>query len=139
MDGLKGLPDAIKVIFPDVNIQNYIVHQIRNSLKYIASKDKKAFMKDLKTVYQASTEAVALNELDNLEDNWSDKYSIVTQSWRNNWENLSTYFDFPTDDSSRKALFLATEEIMKKWTSPTPNWLCTLAQLSIMFEDRIEL
>lgn len=170
MDGLKGLPDAIKVVFPEVNIQNCVVHQIRNSLRYIASKDQKAFIKELKAVYQAPTEDIALNELDNLENNWSDKYSIVIQSWRNNWENLSTYFDFPpeirriiyttnalegfnrqlrkftkvrtafpTDDSLRKALFLATEEIMKKWTSPTPNWSGTLAQLSIMFENRIEL
>ncbi|PRR79654.1 Transposase, Mutator family [Clostridium liquoris] len=169
MDGLKGLPDAIKVVFPDVNIQNCIVHQIRNSLKYVASKDSKSFIKDLKEVYQASTEQLALDGLNKLESNWADKYSIVIQSWRNNWENLSTYFDFPpeirriiyttnalegfnrqlrkftkirttfpTDDSLRKALFLATEQIMKKWTSPSPNWAGTLAQLTIMFEDRIE-
>lgn len=169
MDGLKGLPGAIKVVFPEVNIQNCIVHQIRNSLKYVASKDSKAFMKDLKSVYQASTEILALASLDNLEANWGAKYSIVIQSWRNNWENLSTYFDFPpeirriiyttnalegfnrqlrkftkirttfpTDDSLKKALFLATEQIMKKWTSPSQNWSSTLAQLTIMFENRIE-
>jgi transposase-like protein len=169
MDGLKGLPDAIKVVFPEVNIQNCIVHQIRNSLKYVASKDSKAFMKDLKSVYQASTESLALAGLDNLETNWGDKYSIVIHSWRNNWDNLSTYFDFPpeirriiyttnalegfnrqlrkftkirttfpTDDSLKKALFLATEQIMKKWTSPSQNWSSTLAQLTIMFENRLE-
>lgn len=169
MDGLKGLPDAIKVVFQEVNIQNCIVHQIRNSLKYVASKDSKAFMKDLKGVYQAPTESSALSALDSLETTWDDKYSIVIQSWRNNWDNLSTYFDFPpeirriiyttnalegfnrqlrkftkirtsfpTDDSLRKSLYLATEQIMAKWTSPCPNWSSTLAQLSIMFEDRTE-
>lgn len=169
MDGLKGLPDAIKAVFPNVSIQNCIIHQIRNSIKYIASKDSKAFMRDLKTVYQATSEQVALNSLQTLEENWGGKYSIVMQSWRNNWENLSTYFDFPpeirkiiyttnalegfnrqlrkftkirtsfpTDDSLMKSLFLATEQIMKKWTSPSQNWALTLAQLSIMFEERLE-
>ncbi len=71
MDGLKGLPEAIKTVFPNVNIQNCIIHQIRNSMKYIASKDTKAFMKDLKCVYKASTEEVALRELDRLEDTWA--------------------------------------------------------------------
>lgn len=77
MDGLKGLPQAIKTVFPSVNIQTCIVHQIRNSIKYIASKDKKAFMKDLKEVYKASTEELALAQLDNLKSFWGDKYAIV--------------------------------------------------------------
>lgn len=152
MDGLKGLPDAIKAVFPNVSIQNYIIHQIRNSMKYVASKDSKAFMKDLKSVYQATSEEVALNALRALEDTWGGKYSIVISSWKNNWENLSTYFafppeirkiiyttnalegfnrqlrkftkvrtSFPTDDSLMKALYLATEQIMRKWTSPNQN------------------
>jgi putative transposase len=169
MDGLKGLPEAIKTVFPNVNIQSCIIHQIRNSIKYVASKDSKAFMKDLKTVYQAVNKQAATNALQNLETEWGNKIPIVIQSWNNNWENLSTYFDFPpeirkiiyttnalegfnrqlrkftkvrtsfpTDDSLRKALYLATEQIMKKWTSPSQNWSSTLAQLSIMFEDRLE-
>ncbi len=88
MDGLKGLPDAIKAVFPQVNIQNCIVHQIRNSIKYIASKDSKAFIKDLKCVYKAPTEEIALAELERLDSVWGDKYSIVIQSWRNNWDNI---------------------------------------------------
>jgi transposase-like protein len=169
MDGLKGLPDAVKAVFPDVNIQNCIIHQIRNSIKYVSSKDSKSFMKDLKCVYQATNEEVATNALQALEATWGNKYPIVIQSWSNNWENLSTYFDFPpeirkiiyttnalegfnrqlrkftkvrtsfpTDDSLRKALYLATEQIMNKWTSPSQNWFGTLAQLSIMFQERLE-
>ncbi|MEY8765077.1 MULTISPECIES: IS256 family transposase, partial [Clostridium] len=95
MDGLKGLPDAIKVVFPEVNIQSCIVHQIRNSIKYIPSKNIKAFMKDLKDVYKAVNETMARQALQSLEENWGDKYPVVLQSWQNNWENLSTYFDFP--------------------------------------------
>ena len=169
MDGLKGLPEAIRTVFPDVNIQNCIIHQIRNSIKYVASKDSKAFMKDLRCVYQATNEEIAAKALQSLEATWGGKYPIVIQSWSNNWDNLSTYFDFPpeirkiiyttnalegfnrqlrkftkvrtsfpTDDSLRKALYLATEQIMNKWTSPSQNWAGTLAQLSIMFEDRLE-
>lgn len=169
MDGLKGLPDAVKAVFPDVSIQSCIIHQIRNSIRYVASKDSKAFMKDLKCVYKATSEEVAINALQALEATWGHKYPIVIQSWNNNWENLSTYFgfppeirkiiyttnalegfnrqlrkftkirtSFPTDDSLRKALYLATEQIMTKWTSPCQNWSLTLAQLSIMFEDRLE-
>lgn len=169
MDGLKGLPDAIKAVFPKVNIQCCIIHQIRNSLKYIASKDTKTFIKDLKEVYKATNEPIALEALDSLDSTWGNKYPIVIQSWRNNWDNLSTYFDFPqeirkiiyttnalegfnrqlrkftkirtvfpTDDSLMKALYLATEQIILKWTSPNQNWSGTLAQLSIMFSDRLE-
>ncbi|TDT62890.1 transposase-like protein [Fonticella tunisiensis] len=97
MDGLKGLPDAIKAVFPQVNIQNCIIHQIRNSIKYIASKDSKAFMKDLKQVYQATNEQMAVKALELLESTWGAKYPIVIQSWTNNWDNLSTYFDFPPE------------------------------------------
>lgn len=169
MDGLKGLPDAIKAVFPNVSIQSCIIHQIRNSIKYVASKDSKEFMKDLKAIYQATSEDIAASELENLDQKWGDKYAIVISSWRNNWENLTTYFAyppeirkiiyttnalegfnrqlrkftkiktvFPTDDSLQKSLFLATEVVMKKWTSPVQNWALTLAQLSIMFEERID-
>ena len=91
MDGLKGLPQALKTVFPEANIQTCIVHQIRNSIKYVASKDKKEFMRDLKEVYKATTEELALAQLDNLKDKWSNKYGMVIDSWYNNWNNLSTY------------------------------------------------
>ncbi|AQS08066.1 transposase, mutator family [Clostridium saccharobutylicum] len=168
MDGLKGLPEAIKTVFPSVNIQTCIVHQIRNSVKYIASKDKKEFIKDLKCVYKASTEELALAQLDNLKDKWGDKYAIVIDSWYNNWSHLSTFFTFspeirkmiyttntlegfnrqirkytksrtvfPTDESLSKCVYLATMEIIEKWTQPTPNWGRTLAELSIVFEEQL--
>ena len=94
MDGLKGLPQVIKTVFPTVDIQTCIVHQIRNSIKYIASKDKKAFMKDLKEVYKAPTEDLALAQLDNLKEKWGSNYGMVIDSWYNNWNNLDTFFKF---------------------------------------------
>ena len=95
MDGLKGLPEAIKSVYPDVSIQTCIVHQIRNSLKYIASKDQREFMKDLKSVYRAFNEETALKNLDILKEKWYSKYSVVIDSWYNNWSNLNTYFEYP--------------------------------------------
>ena len=77
MDGLKGLPDAIKAVFPNVSIQSCIIHQIRNSIRYVASKDSKEFMKDLKSIYQATNESIAASELNNLDEKWGDKYSIL--------------------------------------------------------------
>ncbi len=94
MDGLKGLPQAIKTVFQEVNIQTCIVHQIRNSVKYITSKDKREFMKDLKEIYKASTEDLALAQLDNLKEKWGSNYEMVVDSWYSNWNNLSTFFDF---------------------------------------------
>lgn len=169
MDGLKGLPQAIKTIFPTVNIQTCIVHQIRNSMKYVASKDQKSFMKDLKEVYKAPTEEMALAQLDRLKETWGDKYGIVIDSWYNNWSNLSTYFEFspgirkiiyttnvlegfnrqvrkftkvrvifPTDESLNKCVYLATMEIMEKWTQPIHGWGNTLAELSIAFSDQLK-
>ncbi|MDP4381083.1 transposase, partial [Escherichia coli] len=81
MDGLKGLPEAIKAVFPEVSIQSCIVHQIRNSIKYISYKNKKEFMADLKTVYKADTEELALAQLDLLKEKWSCQYGSVIESW----------------------------------------------------------
>jgi putative transposase len=97
VDGLKGFPEAIETIFPSTEVQLCIVHQIRNSLKYVGSKNQKEFMVDLKRVYKASTKDLAESELDILEDKWNDKYPIVIKSWRNNWERLSQYFKYPED------------------------------------------
>ena len=97
IDGLKGFPDAINAIFPNTEIQLCIVHQIRNSLKYVASKNQKQFAGELKTVYQAFTKEEAEAALDKLEEKWGKKYPIVFDSWYNNWENLSNYFKYPQD------------------------------------------
>jgi putative transposase len=97
VDGLKGFPEAIESIFPNTEVQLCIVHQIRNSLKYVGSKNQKEFMVDLKRVYKASNKDLAEAELDILEDKWNDQYPIVIKSWRNNWERLSQYFKYPED------------------------------------------
>ena len=169
MDGLKGLPQAIQTVFPSANIQTCIVHQIRNSMKYISSKDKKSFMKDLKEVYKAATEELALAQLDKLKETWGNSYGMVIDSWYNNWNNLSTFFDFsprirkmiyttnalegfnrqvrkytksrtifPTDESLNKCVYLATMEIMEKWTQPVPNWGATLAELTLFFTEELK-
>ena len=83
VDGLKGFPEAINSIYPNTEVQLCVIHQVRNSLKYIASKHKKEFMKDLKKVYQAVSKQEAELELDRLEEKWGNKYPIVIKSWRN--------------------------------------------------------
>jgi len=97
IDGLKGFPEAINTIFPKTEIQLCIIHQIRNTLKYVASKDQKQFMKELKEVYKAPTEEAALMNLDQLELDWGKKYSLAIKSWRNNWDNLATFFKYPEE------------------------------------------
>ena len=169
MDGLKGLPDAIKAVFPEVNIQSCIIHQIRNSIKYVSYKNKKEVVRDLKLIYKAPTEEIALAQLDSFKEKCNDQYPVIIDSWYNNWDKLSTFFAyteeirkiiytanalegfnrqlrkftktktvFPTDDSLRKSLYLATDCVMKKWTAPISNWGITLAQLTIKFKERIE-
>ncbi|ORU92857.1 MAG: transposase [Cycloclasticus sp. symbiont of Bathymodiolus heckerae] len=95
IDGLSGFPEAIASIFPKTEIQLCIVHQIRNSLKYVASKNQKEFMVDLKLVYRATSKEAAETALDALEDKWGDTYPIVIKSWRRKWEHLSAYFKYP--------------------------------------------
>ena len=82
VDGLKGFPEAIAAIFPQTEVQLCIIHQIRNSLRYVASKDQKTFMADLKPVYRADTRQAAEIALDELEAKWGDKYEKVIRSWR---------------------------------------------------------
>jgi transposase-like protein len=97
IDGLKGFPEAIAAIFPKTEIQTCIVHQIRNSLRYIPEKDKKAFMTDLKPVYQALNKEQGYENLISLDEKWGKKYPVPVQSWYNNWENLSTFFRYDVD------------------------------------------
>jgi len=94
IDGLKGFPEAIAAIFPKTEIQTCVVHQIRNSLRYIAEKDKKTFMADLKPVYQANNKEQGYENLISLDEKWGKKYPVPVQSWYNNWENRSTFFKY---------------------------------------------
>lgn len=94
IDQLRGFSDAILSIYPNTTVQHCIVHQIRNSIKYVASKNQKEFIKDLKTVYQAMTKEEAEINLQKLEDKWDEQYPIVIRSWKDNWDTLSAYFQF---------------------------------------------
>ena len=170
VDGLKGFSDAIHSVFPDTEIQKCIIHQIRSSLKYVSWNDRKEFTADLKKVYQAATRELAESELLQLGEKWSDQYAIAVRSWENNWDELSTFFDyspqirrliyttntvegynrqlrkviktkgsFSTEKGARKLLYLATQNIVKKWSMPIPHWPHILNQLVIRFEDRLSV
>lgn len=97
VDGLTGFPDAIRAVYPHAEIQRCIVHQIRNSTRYISYKDLKAFTADLKPIYKAATESLALQELDNFDAKWGSKYPNAVRSWRNNWEEISVFFKYPEE------------------------------------------
>jgi transposase-like protein len=95
IDGLSGFKDAIQSVFPKTQVQRCVIHQIRQSLKYVVWKDRKAFVADLKTVYQAATREKAEANLLQLEQTWGSKYGAAVRSWQNNWEDLATFFEFP--------------------------------------------
>ncbi|QGU93888.1 IS256 family transposase [Clostridium bovifaecis] len=97
VDGLNGFKEAIGATFPFSKIQRCIIHQIRSSMKYIPYKDRKAFVSDLKGVYGAVNEEVAMENLLALKGKWSDRYPSAVKSWEDNWDNLSTFFAFPNN------------------------------------------
>lgn len=167
-DGLTGFSDAINSVFPRTSIQLCVIHQIRNSMKYVSYKEQKAVMADLKKVYQALTLEEAEFAFELFKEKWGKKHPIVIKSWENNWLELTTYFSypygirrliyttntveayhrqlrkvtkakssFPTDDSLRKIIYLATQDITKKWTMPLQNWAECISQFAIQFEDRL--
>jgi len=170
IDNLKGFAEAITTIFPATAVQTCVVHQVRNSLRYVASKDQKPFMADLKPVYQAVSKEEAEHQLEQLDEKWGKKYPVVIDSWRRNWDKLSTYFQyseairkliyttntiegfhrqvrkvtktkgaFTSDMALLKLIYLAAQNIQKKWTQPLQNWSLTVSQLSIIFGDRLKL
>jgi putative transposase len=97
MDGLSGFQEAVLAVFPRTQIQRCIIHQIRNSLKYVTWTDRKPFMADLRLVYQAATREAAEAQLRQLNEKWGDKYAIAIRSWQNNWEDLATFFAYPAE------------------------------------------
>lgn len=168
VDGLTGFSNAIEAVYPQTQIQQCIIHQIRSSTQFVSYKDIKALIADLKLVYKATTEESALLNLELFDEKWGKKYPKITISWKNNWPRLSTYFKypqevrtliyttntiegynrqlrkvtknksvFPTDDSLLKMLYLATQDITKKWTSRQRDWGQIISQLQIYFEGRI--
>ncbi len=97
VDNLTGFVEAIASVFPQTQVQLCIIHQIRNSIKYVVYKDLKEFMQDLKRIYQSPSESGAVQALENLDKKWGKKYAVVIRSWKNNWSNLSTYFNYSDD------------------------------------------
>ena len=95
VDGLSGFPQAIEAVYPQTEIQQCIIHQIRSSTKFVSYKDIKKLMADLKLVYAAPTEETALNELELFKDKWDARYPKIYKSWHDNWTTLSTYFKYP--------------------------------------------
>lgn len=169
-DGLKGFPEAIESVFPKTDIQLCIVHQIRNSLKFVSWKNRKAVAADLKLIYTADTREQAESALTEFAENWDEQYPMISQSWLHNWERLSVFYDFspqirkviyttnaieslnasmrkvlknrrsfPNDESIVKLMYLALNNISKRWTMPIQNWKQALGQFMIHFEGRISL
>lgn len=168
IDGLKGFGDAINSVFPQTEIQQSIIHMVRNSLKYVSWKDRKQVASDLKKIYQSPTEEQARTELDKFSEIWDDKYPLITRSWRNNWEGITPFFaypdyirkaiyttnaieslnnsmkkvlktkgSFPNDEAVFKLMYLALNNVSKKWTMPIRNWGLALNQFAISFGDRM--
>ncbi|WP_455428412.1 IS256 family transposase [Dryocola sp. LX212] len=140
VDGLTGFPEAINSIYPDTEVQLCVIHQIRNSIKYVASKHHKAFMADLKPVYRAVSKEAAEVALDELEEKWGQQYPVVIQSWRRKWENLSHYFRYPA--TIRKVIYTtnAIESVHRQFRKltktkgafPNENSLLKLLYLGLM-------
>lgn len=97
VDNLKGFTEAISACYPKTEIQKCIIHQIRNSIKYVSYKDLKKITSALKPIYKASTEEAALEELDQFERMWGEKYPMMVRSWRNNWDEIATFFKYPPE------------------------------------------
>lgn len=140
IDGLSGFSDAIHAVFPTTFIQRCIIHQIRSTLKYITWKDHKEFMSDLKEVYQAKTQEEAESSLNDLHEKWSDKYGAAVRSWQNNWDELSTFFNFPKE--IRRLIYTTNtvegyhrqirKVIKNKSSFPTPQAVRKLLYLATM-------
>jgi len=170
IDNLKGFAEAIESIFPQTEVQLCVIHQIRNSTKYVASKERKEVMADLKEVYQASTLEQAEKALFSLDLKWAKRYPHMVKSWLNNWNRLSNYFKYPkeiraimyttniiesfhsqlrkitktkrvfhSDQSLLKLLYLIFQNNKTGWLAPVLGWKKLGAQLSIIFEERINL
>lgn len=170
VDGLTGLNEAITTAFPRAEVQRCIIHQLRNSFKYVSYKDLKAFSKDFKGVYHAINEEAALEKLCELKDKWGKDYPFAIRSWENNWDVLSPFYKFPeeirkiiyttniieglhrqyrkvtksrtmfpSDASLEKMLYLASKNVMQKWTQRYKNWDRVLSQLMIQYPGRLDI
>ena len=136
IDGLKGFPEAINSLFPKTEIQLCIIHQIRNSMRYVASGDQKEFMRDLKEIYRASSKDLAETNLLNLAEKWGKKYPIVINSWNNNWDNLSSYFKY---DKHIRTIIYTTNAVeglhrmVRKYTKSKGSFTSENALLKLVY------
>ncbi len=168
-DNLSGLEKSVEAIYPESIRQICIVHQIRNTMKYVSYKDRRAVMKDVKGIYQSSNEQLAKEAFDEFKANWGDKYQMAIKSWETNWDNLTAFLQypqeirkliyttniiesfnaslrkytrnkkvFPNDESALKSIYLAFQQIEKKWKKSRSGWGQIYNQLFINFEHRIE-
>lgn len=96
-DNLNGFTDTIKTVFPESKTQICVVHQIRNATRYVVWKEKKEFTRDMKNIYNAPTKNAAEAALEDFSDKWKDKYSYAVKSWRDNWDELTVFFEFPVE------------------------------------------
>ena len=137
-DGLSGIKEAIAAAFPNTEYQRCIVHQVRNTLKYVPDKDRKAFATDLKTIYHAPTEEKAREALDNVAEKWTPQYPNAIESLNYTYRKLNRQRSvFPSDTALLKALYLATFEATKKWTQTIRNWGAVYGELCIMYDGRL--
>jgi len=170
VDGLTGFPEAINAVFPKTEVQLCIVHMVRNSLKFVPYKDRKAIAADLKTIYTSATEEAAAASLDDFEKKWNAKYPMIARSWRARWPEISPFLkfpeairkviyttnaiesvnytirkvsrnrqSFPTTDAAMKLVFMALQNISKKWTMPIRDWGSALNQFAIIYGSRVPL
>jgi len=140
IDGLKGFPEAIEAVFPKTNIQLCIVHMVRNSLRYVPWKERRAVAADLRTIYKADTVEEAEQALDAFEEKWGGQYPMVVKSWRSNWANIITFFDFPKE--IRKVIYTTNaiesinsqlrKVVKKKGAFPTPESVRKVMYLAMM-------
>ena len=166
-DGLSGVGDAISAAFPMTEYQRCIVHMVRNTLKYVADKDRKAFAADLKTIYHAPNEEQGFQNMQVVAEKWNPKYPKAMDRWMDNWVAISPMFKFsetvrrviyttntieslnsgyrrfnrsrcifPDNKALMKALYLATDDISKKWTNTVRDWGQVYAELSVMYPNR---
>jgi transposase-like protein len=136
VDGLKGFVEAIHAVYPQTEVQLCVIHQIRNSMRYVASKDQKEFMRDLKEVYRASSRDIAEHNLLLLDEKWGQKYPIVTKSWQRNWDELSAYFKY--EPMLRKMIYTtnAVEGLhrqIRKYTKPKGAFTSEKALTKLVF------
>jgi len=142
IDGLNGFNEAIKAVYPKAEIQRCVVHQIRNSLKFVSYKDKKNIAKDLKSIYQADTEELALQNLEYFSKKWSGKYPHIYDSWKRNWDELSTFFKYPK--AVRKLIYTTNpieslNSIIKRKTKQKGSFPSKEAAFKVLFTSTQEV